>query len=123
MVSLCDIVDRANLSYAWGEACLELSGTTDVEWAQERNAELMGGNGKFELALVGSVFPTARIENKFLWEKTIEEKEQRLAQVMLAAELFETRFMMKRKSGQTPTATLHPPQSSNRSNLHPRPNQ
>lgn len=29
MVSLCDIVDGANLSYAWGEACLDLSGTTD----------------------------------------------------------------------------------------------
>ena len=61
-------------------------------------AELMGGNGKFEPALVGSVFPTARIEKKFLWEKTIEEKEQRLAQVMLPAELFETRFMLKGKS-------------------------
>lgn len=36
MVSLCDIVDGAILSYAWGEACLDLSGTTDVEWAQER---------------------------------------------------------------------------------------
>jgi len=39
----------------------------------------MGGNGKFEPALVGSVFLTARIEKKFLWEKTIEEKEQCLA--------------------------------------------
>ena len=58
-------------------------------------AELMGGNGIFEPALVGSVFPTARIEKKFLLEKTIEVKEQRLAQVMLPAELFETRFMLK----------------------------
>ena len=55
MVSLCDIIDGANLSYAWGEACLDLSGTTNVEWAQERNAELMGGNRKFKSALVGSV--------------------------------------------------------------------
>jgi hypothetical protein len=121
MVSLCDIVDGANLSYAWGEACLDLSGTTDVEWAQERNAELMGGNGKFEPALVGSVFPTARIEKKFLWENTIEEKEQRLAQVMLPAELFETRFMLKGKAGEAPTATLHSPPSYDGCELYPRP--
>lgn len=98
MVSLCDIVDGANLSYAWGDACLDLSGTTDVEWAQQRNTELMGGKGRFEPALAGSGFPTAQIEKKVLWEKTSKEKAQRLAQVMLPTELFETRFMLKGKS-------------------------
>ena len=94
-VSLCDIVDGANLSYSWGLTYLDLNGTTDVEWAQQRNAEMMGGVGKFNPSEIVSLFPTARVERESLWRKTTEEKEQRLAQMMLPYELFETRFMLK----------------------------
>jgi hypothetical protein len=95
LVSLCDIIDGANLSYSWGGKHLDLNGTTDVKWAQQRNAELMGGEGKFEPLLIGSVFPTAQVEKRSLWRKKTEEKKQRLAQTMLPPELFETRFMLK----------------------------
>lgn len=59
---------------------------------------MIGGNRKFKPVLVGSIFLIALIEKKFLLEKTIEVKEQRLAQVILYTELFETRFMLKGKS-------------------------
>lgn len=95
LVSLCDIVDGANLSHEWGEIHLDLNGTTDVEWAQQRNAELMGGKGKFKLSLLGSTFPTARVEKAGLWSKTTREKKARLEQVMLPHDLFITRFMLK----------------------------
>lgn len=95
LVSLCDIVDGANLSLEWGEIHLDLNGTTDVEWAQQRNAELMGGKGKFKLSLLGSAFPTARVEKAGLWSKTTREKTARLKQVMLPHDLFLTRFMLK----------------------------
>jgi hypothetical protein len=94
LVSLCDIVDGANLDYEWGQN-LDLIGTADVEWAQQRNAELMGGEGKVVPSLIGSVFPTAQIEKSFLWSKTTEEKKQRLKQVMLPHDLFQTRYMLK----------------------------
>jgi hypothetical protein len=38
---------------------LDLNGTTNVEWVQQRNAELIGGKGKFNLALLSSAFLTA----------------------------------------------------------------
>jgi hypothetical protein len=95
LVSLCDLIDGANLTCSWGKKYLDLNGTTDVKWAQQRNAELTGGEGKFEPSLIGSIFPTARVEKRLLWRKTTEEKKQRLAQMMLPHELFETRFMLK----------------------------
>lgn len=95
LVSLCDIVDGANLSYEWGKIHLNLNGTTDVKWAQQRNAELMGGEGKFDPSLLGSAFPTAQVKKASLWRKTTEEKKQRLQQVMVPQDLFETRFMLK----------------------------
>jgi hypothetical protein len=95
LVSLCDIVDGTNLSYRWGQIHLDLDGTTDVEWAQQRNAELMGGEGKFDSSLLGSAFPTAQVKKVSLWRKTTEEKKQRLEQMMLPQDLFETRFMLK----------------------------
>jgi hypothetical protein len=66
LVSLCDIIDGADLSYMWGKEHLDLNGTTDVEWAQQRNAELMGGEGKFKPTLLGSAFPTARVRKRLL---------------------------------------------------------
>ncbi|KZM19283.1 hypothetical protein ST47_g9573 [Ascochyta rabiei] len=98
LVSLCDIVDGANLSYEWGQIHLNLNGTTDVEWAQQRNAELMGGEGMFDPSLLGSVFPTAQVEKTSLWRKTTEDKKQRLEQMMVPQDLFETRFMLKGSS-------------------------
>jgi hypothetical protein len=95
LVSLCDVVDGANLNYEWGQMHLNLNGTTDVEWAQQRNAELMGGEGKLDPSLLGSAFPTAQVKKTSLWRKTTEEKKQRLEQVMLPHDLFETRFMLK----------------------------
>ena len=95
LVSLCDIVDGVNLGHEWGQAHLDLNGTTDVEWAQQRNAELMGGDGKFDSLLLGSLFPTARVEKTLLWWETTKGKQQRLAQMMLPQDLFETRYKLK----------------------------
>lgn len=95
LVSLCDIVDGANLSYSWGEKHLDLDGTTDVQWARQRNAELMGGEGKFDPSLMVSLFPKCSVEKRALWQKTTDEKKGRLAQMLLPHELFETRYMLK----------------------------
>jgi hypothetical protein len=95
LVSLCDIVDGANLDDMWGQLHLDLNGITDLEWAQQRNAELMGGEGKIDPLLLGSAFPTAQVKKTLLWRKTTEEKKQRLEQMMVPQDLFETRFMLK----------------------------
>tara|TARA_R110002003_G_scaffold1290_1_gene22866 strand:+ start:1551 stop:1832 length:282 start_codon:yes stop_codon:yes gene_type:complete len=78
-----------------GAITLNLNGTTDVEWAQQRNAELMGGEGKIDPLLLGSAFPTAQVRKTSLWRKTTKEKKQRLEQMMVPQDLFETRFMLK----------------------------
>ncbi|KAF2757515.1 hypothetical protein EJ05DRAFT_511314 [Pseudovirgaria hyperparasitica] len=95
LVSLCDIVDGANLDYDWGITNLDLKGKTDVEWAHQRNAELMGGEGKLDISLAASVLPTCHVETMSMWRKVTEDKKERLLQVMLPHELFETRFMLK----------------------------
>lgn len=95
LVSLCDIVDGADLKHKWGKLHLDLNGITDVEWAQQRNAKLMGGEGKFDAALLGRAFPTARVRKTSLWRKTTKEKKQRLEQMMVPQHLFKTRFMLK----------------------------
>ncbi|KAF2818209.1 hypothetical protein CC86DRAFT_169790 [Ophiobolus disseminans] len=95
LVSLCDIVDGANLSYEWGKLHLNLDGDTDMDWAQQRNAELMGPEGNFDSSLLCSAFPTAQVRKALLWQKTTVEKKQRLEQMMLPKESFETRYMLK----------------------------
>jgi hypothetical protein len=38
-VALADLVDGMNLTEEWGEGHLDLKGTNDVEWAEEKNAK------------------------------------------------------------------------------------
>lgn len=93
LVSLDDIVDGANLTYEWGETHLDLHGTTDVEWAHQRNAELW----KWDPSQLCSSFPTLQVNKAEVWRKTTKNKEERLMHMMLPHELFVTRYMLKGK--------------------------
>jgi hypothetical protein len=87
--ALTDLVDGMDLTEKWGEEHLDLTGTNDVEWAEEKNAKT-----RAEVPLtVGSFFLEVD-EGPFLlketWEKIVRSKESRIPR-----EMPERRFVTK----------------------------
>jgi hypothetical protein len=76
-VALADLVDGMNLTEEWGEKYLDLKGTNDVEWAEEKNAKIRAAVP----LTVGSFFlevDDGPVQLKDTWEKIVRSKESRI---------------------------------------------
>ncbi|KAJ5245314.1 hypothetical protein N7489_005410 [Penicillium chrysogenum] len=75
MLQLCDVIDGTNVSEEWGENNLDLEGTTDVEWAKEKNKRGEEFGGKWAHGL----FAWEGGRNKReMWQSLVRTKEDRL---------------------------------------------
>jgi hypothetical protein len=76
-VALTELVDGMNLTEEWGEVHLDLKGTNDFEWAEEKNAKT-----RAEVPLtVGSFFlevDEGPFQLKDTWEKIVRSKQSRI---------------------------------------------
>lgn len=89
-VSLCDVVDGANVPEDWGHANLDLEGTNDLQWAARMNDAILANRpGKSLLGLI----PTSKISKRELWAKTIREKGDRRGWTRPSS-IFATRFRL-----------------------------
>ncbi|GKZ18608.1 hypothetical protein AbraIFM66951_007628 [Aspergillus brasiliensis] len=72
---LCDVIDGTNVSEEWGEKNLDLEGTIDVEWAEEKNKRGKEFGGKWAHAVFAWTGPK---EKREMWQSLVRTKKDRL---------------------------------------------
>lgn len=75
MLQLCDVIDGTNVSEEWGEKNLDLEGTIDVEWAEEKNKRGKEFGGKWAHAVFAWTGPK---EKREMWQSLVRTKKDRL---------------------------------------------
>lgn len=75
MLQLCDVIDGTNISEEWGERNLDHEGTTDVEWAKEKNKRGKEFGGKWAHAPFAQ---QGRRNKREMWQSLVHTKEDRL---------------------------------------------
>ena len=75
MVQLCDVIDGTNVSEEWGEKNLDLEGTNDVEWDEEKNKRGKELGGKWANYLFAWERRRSELE---MWQSLVRTKENRL---------------------------------------------
>lgn len=92
-VALCDVIDGANLTEEWGNTHLNLDGTNDLAWAKRMN-ERAYSSWEGDPAAMLSLFPTATVNRREMWESKVRGKTSRMGWTQ-PEQLFETRFRLK----------------------------
>ncbi|KAF9730025.1 hypothetical protein PMIN01_11958 [Paraphaeosphaeria minitans] len=93
VVSLCDIIDGTDISEAWGHKFLDLSGTNDVQWAEQMNKRYFASIARGQ-EMVLPLFPTQSIGRQVMWETYVRQKKARLGWTHPDG-VFDTRFRLK----------------------------
>ncbi|PYI19446.1 hypothetical protein BO99DRAFT_458922 [Aspergillus violaceofuscus CBS 115571] len=75
MLQLCEVVDGTNVSEEWGEKNLNLEGTNDVAWAQEKNKRGEEFGGKWAHSLFAW---EGRKDKREMWRSVVRTKNHRL---------------------------------------------
>jgi len=93
MVSLDDLVDGMNLSEEWGQEHLNLSGTSDVAWAEQKNEAIRASVPLTENSCLLELSDAA-FSRKEIWESSVRGRDRRLG-VEMPKEVHRTRFYLR----------------------------
>ncbi|KAL4903628.1 hypothetical protein BDW74DRAFT_179622 [Aspergillus multicolor] len=91
LFDLEDLVDGMNFSEEWGEDHLDLNTTTDVAYAERKNAEILASVPAGEDLYQYSGVPTNATPLRKLWQEIVRSKQGRVS-LELPHEYFATRF-------------------------------
>ncbi|KAI9836121.1 MAG: hypothetical protein M1819_001737, partial [Sarea resinae] len=90
LVDLTDLVDGMDLSKEWGEQHLDLSGTNDTVWAEQKN-KAMRASAPYPDAYCLLEVCVGPFSRKEAWDRIVSTKARRI-KPGLPMEVFATRF-------------------------------